>query len=326
MENRMDIKNFLKNELNRIENAGLNDLYRNAITVISRCLEEESDSQSPGMMERVEMIRKKKVTWKDRADFYAKILGKMTSDEILRQIQAWKKDSERLQKMDIDEECCGRIKQDYLERYSLAREKYRQIEEARRFRNYLSCIMSALQNLLGYEKAVREGKSLNEQQRTVFFEEAVHRIRQAQYPDEEIPCVQPETAADEVSKQVSLEKVLDMVKDMESRITPASANVLAARRITMELRETLEEIRACSNLETAESQELKTWAENIRNSMEQNGWYPRYCDSEGLAGRDNLRENAFNQGNAVAIEIPGIFMKVNGEYRLLEGFIGLKTE
>lgn len=252
------------------------------------------------------------------------LLVYIMGSERLKLIRKWKADSVSLQgKVPVEKEVVETIKEDYLRRYQKAKNKCRKIEVAEKYRRYLSKIMSSLQYLLGYENAVGSGMHLNDQQRTEYFREAVYRIRQTDIPPEEQEHI-GEEAPDQV-KSADLPKLIRATKDMENRITPSACNVLKAWKIVLELRETLEDISACEDPDAVEGQRLKQWCGMIQESLERNGWYPLYDTSPELEGQEQLRSSAFNIGNAVAIQVPGIFLRKDGEYELLEGFIGITT-
>ena len=251
------------------------------------------------------------------------LLSRMMNPDLLNKIRKWKDAFDSLQEKEaVDKECVQTIKEDYLRRYQKAKNKSRKIENAGKYRIYLSKIMSPLQYLLGYENAVGSGMYLNDQQRTEFFREAVYRIRQA-----DIPPAEQERIAGEEPDQIKCDDLPELVratKKMESNNTLSARNALKAQEIVLELRETLEDISACDP-DAVEGQRLKQWCGAIRESLERNGWYPLYDTSTELEGQKQLRDSAFNIGNAVAIRVPGIFWLKDGKYELLEGFIGITT-
>lgn len=255
---------------------------------------------------------------------WLELLSCMMNPDLLNEIRKWKDAFDRFQgKEAVDKECVQTIKEDYLRRYQKAKNKCRKIEAAEKYRRYLSKIMSPLQYLLGYENAVGSGMHLNDQQRTEYFREAVYRIRQTDIPPEEQECI-GEEAPDQIQSD-DLMKLVRATEDMENRITPSARNVLKARKIVLELRETLEDISACEDPDAVEGQRLKQWCGMIQESLERNGWYPLYDTSPELEGQEQLRSSAFNIGNAVAVRVPGIFLLEDGKYELLEGFIGITT-
>lgn len=252
------------------------------------------------------------------------LLVYIMGSERLKLIRKWKADSVSLQgKVPVEKEVVEMIKEDYFKRYQKAKNKCRKIEAAEKYRRYLSKIMSPLQYLLGYENAVGNGMHLNDQQRTEYFREAVYRIRQTDIPPEEQECI-GEEEPDQIQSG-DLMKLVRVTEDMENRITPSARNVLKARKIVLELRETLEDISACEDPDAVEGQRLKQWCGMIQESLERNGWYPLYDTSPELEGQEQLRSSAFNIGNAVAVRVPGIFLLEDGKYELLEGFIGITT-
>ena len=252
------------------------------------------------------------------------LLVYIMGSERLKLIRKWKADSVSLQgKVPVEKEVVEMIKEDYFKRYQKAKNKCRKIEAAEKYRRYLSKIMSPLQYLLGYENAVGNGMHLNDQQRTEYFREAVYRIRQTDIPPEEQECI-GEEEPDQIQSG-DLMKLVRVTEDMENRITPSARNVLKARKIVLELRETLEDISACEDPDAVEGQRLKQWCGMIQESLERNGWYPLYDTSPELGGQEQLRSSAFNIGNAVAVRVPGIFLLEDGKYELLEGFIGITT-
>lgn len=252
------------------------------------------------------------------------LLSRMMNPDLLNKIRKWKDAFDSLQEKEaVDKECVQTIKEDYLRRYQKAKNKSRKIENAGKYRIYLSKIMSPLQYLLGYENAVGSGMYLNDQQRTEFFREAVYRIRQA-----DIPPAEQERIAGEEPDQIKCDDLPELVratKKMESNNTLSARNALKARKIVLELRETLEDISACEDPDAVEGQRLKQWCGMIQESLERNGWYPLYDTSPELEGQEQLRSSAFNIGNAVAVRVPGIFLLEDGKYELLEGFIGITT-
>ena len=252
------------------------------------------------------------------------LLVYIMGSERLKLIRKWKADSVSLQgKVPVEKEVVEMIKEDYFKRYQKAKNKCRKIENAGKYRIYLSKIMSPLQYLLGYENAVGSGMYLNDQQRTEFFREAVYRIRQA-----DIPPAEQERIAGEEPDQIKCDDLPELVratKKMESNNTLSARNALKARKIVLELRETLEDISACEDPDAVEGQRLKQWCGMIQESLERNGWYPLYDTSPELEGQEQLRSSAFNIGNAVAVRVPGIFLLEDGKYELLEGFIGITT-
>ena len=251
------------------------------------------------------------------------LISRLMNPDLLNEIRKWKDAFDRFQgKEAVDKECVQTIKEDYLRRYQKAKNKSRKIENAGKYRIYLSKIMSPLQYLLGYENAVGSGMYLNDQQRTEFFREAVYRIRQA-----DIPPAEQERIGGEEPDQIKCDDLPELVratKKMESNNTLSARNALKAQEIVLELRETLEDISACDP-DAVEEQRLKQWCGAIRKSLERNGWYPLYDTSTELEGQKQLRDSAFNIGNAVAIRVPGIFWLKDGKYELLEGFIGITT-
>lgn len=252
------------------------------------------------------------------------LLSRMMNPDLLNKIRKWKDAFDSLQEKEaVDKECVQTIKEDYLRRYQKAKNKSRKIENAGKYRIYLSKIMSPLQYLLGYENAVGSGMYLNDQQRTEFFREAVYRIRQA-----DIPPAEQERIAGEEPDQIKCDDLPELVratKKMESNNTLSARNALKARKIVLELRETLEDISAYEDPDAVEGQRLKQWCGMIQESLERNGWYPLYDTSPELEGQEQLRSSAFNIGNAVAVRVPGIFLLEDGKYELLEGFIGITT-
>ena len=252
------------------------------------------------------------------------LLSRMMNPDLLNKIRKWKDAFDSLQEKEaVDKECVQTIKEDYLRRYQKAKNKSRKIENAGKYRIYLSKIMSPLQYLLGYENAVGSGMYLNDQQRTEFFREAVYRIRQA-----DIPPAEQERIAGEEPDQIKCDDLPELVratKKMESNNTLSARNALKAQEIVLELRETLEDISACEDPDAVEGQRLKQWCGMIQESLERNGWYPLYDTSPELEGQEQLRSSAFNIGNAVAVRVPGIFLLEDGKYELLEGFIGITT-
>ena len=239
--------------------------------------------------------------------------------------------TEDLRSRSLDKNTEESIRAVYIKRIEEIQREIEDVNAAESYHKYMTAILQWLQYLIGYNKAIQDKKALDsEQQRYNFYFNPVQKIGWEEYP-QECGVVRQNGSYKSKLNEKKLKELVNICQEKEKELRnsrESKRNIIRSKNIVCNscFKKVIEEIKGCSDCRQIDKDNLSHWAKEIERVLNDNEWYFLYYSSEELENQEEGKDNAFREGNSVAVDIPAVFEKnQDGGYELLVGFIGLYT-